>query len=109
MWSRPCRQIAAGFGRHNLPFLQNMANKSRAYNYLAGISTGTVRMLIHVMVGVCLTPFTLRFLDREEYAIFGLTLEILTWLTLLDVGISAGLRIQAARLTGKPDPEKFNR
>lgn len=86
-----------------------MVKRSRSYNYLAGLGTGSVRMFVHVLVGVFLTPFTLRFLDRQEYAIFGLTLEILTWLTLLDVGITAGLRIQAARLTGKPDPERLNR
>ena len=85
------------------------AAKSRSFNYLAGLSTGSVRMLVHVLVGVFLTPFTLHYLDREEYAIFGLTLELLTWLTLLDVGISAGLRIQAARMTGKPDSERLNR
>ncbi|MDB6121285.1 MAG: Polysaccharide biosynthesis protein [Pedosphaera sp.] len=83
--------------------------KTRSFNYLAGISTGTVRMLLHVLVGVFLTPFTLHYLDREEFAVFSLTLELLTWLTLLDVGISAGLRIQAARLSGKPDQEKLNR
>lgn len=86
-----------------------MPKRSRSFNYLAGLSTGSVRMFVHVLVGVFLTPFTLRFLDRQEYAVFGLTLEVLTWLTLLDVGISAGLRIQAARLTGTPDPERLNR
>src|SRR5579872_7511084 len=86
-----------------------MAKKTRTFNYLAGLGTGSVRMFVHVLVGVFLTPFTLRFLDREEYAIFGLTLELLTWLTLLDVGITAGLRIQAARLTGQPDQDRLNR
>jgi O-antigen/teichoic acid export membrane protein len=85
------------------------ATRSRAQAYLAGISTGSARMLIQVLVGVFLTPFILKFLDREQYAIFGLTLELLTWLTLLDIGVAAGLKMQAARLSGKPDPDRFNR
>src|SRR5690348_611591 len=85
------------------------ATRSRANAYLAGISTGSARMLIQVLVGLFLTPFILKFLDREQYAIFGLTLELLTWLTLLDIGVAAGLKMQAARLSGKPDPDRLNR
>jgi Na+-driven multidrug efflux pump len=83
--------------------------KSRFQNYLAGLSTGAVRMLIQVLVGIWLTPFTLRYLDREQFAIFSIALDLLTWLTLLDIGISAGLRVQAARLTGATNQEKINR
>lgn len=66
-------------------------------------------MLIQVAVGIWLTPFTLRYLDREEFAVFSIALDLLTWLTLLDIGISAGLRVQAARLTGSTNQEKINR
>lgn len=65
-------------------------------------------MLLHVLVGLWLTPFTLSYLDREEFAIFSLTLDILTWLTLLDLGITAGLRIQASRLSGTPSQDAIN-
>lgn len=86
-----------------------MIKHSRLRNYVAGVSTGSARMLIHVLVGLWLTPFTLGYLDREEFAIFSLTLDILTWLTLLDLGITAGLRIQASRLAGTPAQETINR
>ncbi|MBA4147197.1 MAG: MATE family efflux transporter [Verrucomicrobia bacterium] len=86
-----------------------MSQSTRFQNYLAGVSTGSVRMLLHVLVGLFLTPFTLRYLDREEFAIFSLTLDVLTWLALLDIGITAGLRTQAARLSNLTDTDKINR
>ena len=66
-------------------------------------------MFATVAVGLWLTPFTLRYLDREQYAIFALMSDVLMWLGLLDLGIAAGLRAQAAQLTGRPDHEKLNR
>jgi Na+-driven multidrug efflux pump len=66
-------------------------------------------MIVHVLTGLWLTPFTLRRLDRQEFAIFSLTLDVVGWLTLLDLGITAGLRIQAARLSGLPQQDKVNR
>jgi len=82
---------------------------SRTRNFLAGVFSGYMLMFATVAVGLWLTPFTLRFLDREEYAIFALMSDVLMWLGLLDLGIAAGLRAQAAQLTGVPDQEKLNR
>jgi O-antigen/teichoic acid export membrane protein len=62
-----------------------------------------------MVVGLWLTPFTLRFLDREEFAIFALAGDLLMWLSLFDLGIAAGLRMQAAQLSGRPDSERMNR
>lgn len=82
---------------------------SRTRNYLLGLSSGYVYTAATVLVGLWLTPFTLRFLDREQFAVFTLAVDVLTWLTLLDFGISSALRVQAAQLTGRPDPEQLNR
>ncbi len=82
---------------------------TKTRNYIAGLSTGYVFMFANVLVGLWMTPFTLRFLDREQYAIFTMSGDVLMWLALLDLGISAGLRVQAAQLMGRPDPERLNR
>jgi O-antigen/teichoic acid export membrane protein len=82
---------------------------TRTRNYLAGLFSGYVYTLATVAIGLWLTPFTLRFLDREQYAIFALTGDMLIWLGLLDLGITAGLRVHAAQLTGKPDNERLSR
>ena len=83
-------------------------NHSRTRNYLAGLVSGYTVTLVTVAVGLWLTPFTLRFLDREEYGIFALSGDVLMWLNLLDLGITASLRMQAAQLTGCSDQERLN-
>ena len=75
----------------------------RAHNYLAGVLTGQAVVSLAVGVNLWLTPFTLRFLDRDEYALFVFSNDLLTWLVLLDLGMTVGLRAQAAQLTGRPD------
>ncbi|MBE0542933.1 MAG: lipopolysaccharide biosynthesis protein [Verrucomicrobia bacterium] len=82
---------------------------SRTRNYLKGLTTGYAATLATILVGLWLTPFTLRFLDREEYGLFALASDLLMWLGLLDLGITAGLNVQAAQLTGRPDAERLNR
>jgi O-antigen/teichoic acid export membrane protein len=82
---------------------------SRSRNYVKGLTTGYVATFATVAVGLWLTPFTLRFLDREEYAIFALANDLLMWLGLLDIGITSGLNVQAAQLSGRPEPERVNR
>ena len=82
---------------------------SRTGNYMKGLVTGYAATFATVLVGLWLTPFTLRFLDREEYGIFALASDLLMWLGLLDIGITAGLGVQAAQLSGKPDAERLNR
>jgi O-antigen/teichoic acid export membrane protein len=82
---------------------------SRTSNYIKGLGTGYIATIATIVVGLWLTPFTLRFLDREEYAVFALASDLLMWLGLLDLGITAGLNAQAAQLSGKPDQERLNR
>lgn len=81
---------------------------SRTRNYLKGLVTGYTVNLVNAVVGLWLTPFILRFLDRQEYGIFTLCGDLLMWLALLDLGISAGLRVQAAQVTGRPDAARLN-
>lgn len=82
---------------------------SRTRNYVKGLATGYVATIATILVGLWLTPFTLRFLDREEYAVFALASDLLMWLGLLDLGITAGLSVQAAQLSGRPEQEKLDR
>src|SRR5437867_5608855 len=82
---------------------------SRTGNYLKGLATGYVATFATILVGLWLTPFTLGYLDREEYAIFALASDLLMWLGLLDIGITSGLNVQAAQLSGKEHSERLNR
>lgn len=82
---------------------------SRTRNYLKGLASGYVVTLATVLVGLFLTPFVLRYLDREQFAVFTLAGDVLMWLGLLEFGITAVLNVKAAQLSGKPDQEQLNR
>src|SRR5690242_18616574 len=82
---------------------------SRTRNYLVGLASGYTVTIVTAFVGLWLTPFTLRFLDREQFAIFTLSSDLLMWLGLIDIGITSGLFAKAAKLTGKPDQHYLNR
>lgn len=91
------------------PHIANGApGRRRTYNYVAGVLSGYAVTSLAVAVNLLLTPFTLRFLDRDEYALFIFSNDLLTWLVLLDLGMTMGLRSQAAQLTGRPDRETMN-
>ena len=81
---------------------------TRSKNYIAGLSSGYFLTTATVLVGLWLTPFSLRFLDREEYAVFALASDVIMWLGLVDLGIAGGLRARAALLVGRPDQQTLS-
>lgn len=82
---------------------------TRTSNYLKGLASGYVVTFATIVVGLFLVPFVLRYLDREQYAVFTLAGEVLMWLGLMELGITAVLNVKAAQLSGKPDQEQLNR
>src|SRR5205823_2608344 len=47
------------------------------------------------------------YLDRERYAVFALAQDMLSWLALIDIGISGALSVSLARLSGRPEPGRM--
>lgn len=86
-----------------------MIKGTRTQNYLKGLASGYVVTFATVTVGLFLVPFVLRYLDREQYAVFTLAGEVLMWLGLLELGVTAVLTVKAAQLSGKPNQEELNR
>ena len=86
-----------------------VSDGSRTRRYLWGLGTGYVAAGVSMVVGLWLTPFTLRYLTRVEFAIFTLASDVLVWLTLTDLGVAAGLRAQAAQLVGRGEEDRLSR
>ena len=82
---------------------------SRKARYLWGLGSGYVATAASMLVGLWLTPFSLRYLSRAEFAIFTIASDLLVWMTLVDLGIASGLRVQAAQLVGRGEPERLSR
>lgn len=81
---------------------------SRTRNYVKGLASGYVVTLATICIGLWLTPFTLRYLDREQFAVFTLAADMLMWLGLMEIGLAAVLNVQAAQLSGRPDQGRLN-
>jgi O-antigen/teichoic acid export membrane protein len=84
------------------------APMSRASNYVKSLVSSSVVTLASVVVGLLLVPYSLRFLDREQYAVFTLAGEVLLWLGLLDIGITSVLNVKVAQMAGRSDASSMN-
>lgn len=85
-----------------------MPAKSRTHNYLRGLASGYMVTFATIAVGLWLTPFTLRFLDREQFAVFTLASDVLMWIGLLELGFTSVLNVRAAQISGKPNQAELN-
>jgi O-antigen/teichoic acid export membrane protein len=81
---------------------------SRTRSYVKGLATGYVVTLATIGVKLWLTPFVLRYLDREQFAVFTLAGDMLMWLGLMEIGFAAVLNVQAAQLSGRPDQRRLD-
>jgi O-antigen/teichoic acid export membrane protein len=77
-------------------------------SYFKAITSGYARIVLTILVGLWMVPFTLRFLTRAEYGVFAIAGDILVWLGLLQLGTGASLNSRAAQLIGKRDTENLS-
>lgn len=75
---------------------------------MKGLASGYVVTLATIGVKLWLTPFVLRYLDREEFAVFVLASDVIMWLGLMEIGLAAVLNVQAAQLSGRPDQRRLD-
>ncbi len=71
--------------------------------YLSGVTTGYVYTIVTSIVALWLTPYTLSFVDRTHYGYYILLADILTWLNLLQLGVSGVFNSKAAMCIGRKD------
>ena len=83
--------------------------RSRTRNYLEGVTSGWIAKFLPVIVGFWLTPFVLRHIGREAFGLYGLASSVIGWMTLLDLGLTPGLKAHLARNSARPDPELDSR
>ncbi|NJL92894.1 MAG: hypothetical protein HC915_03805 [Anaerolineae bacterium] len=82
---------------------------SRTSRYLAGVSSGYVVTAANILVSLALTPIVLRYLSAEEYGIFTLGASLILLLTLLDLGVAAGINVHLAQHIGKLSAAEISR
>lgn len=73
--------------------------------FLSGVSTGYVYTIVTSLVALWLTPYTLSFVGSTNYGYYILLADILTWLNLLQLGVSGVFNSKAAMCIGRKDYE----
>jgi O-antigen/teichoic acid export membrane protein len=69
----------------------------RTTNYLKVVTTSYMTTVVTTIIGFFLTPFILNYINREEYGIFIVVLDIVTWLTIFDLGLTSVLNYESAK------------
>jgi O-antigen/teichoic acid export membrane protein len=64
-------------------------------------------MLIINLVALLLTPFILKYLTKEEFALFYIAGDLLMWLGLAQLGVSSSYNSRASQLFGQKNEEEL--
>lgn len=76
--------------------------KNRKY----GAALSVANMVISLIIGALYTPIVLRFLNQSEYGVYTLSLSLVAYLSLLDMGFGNTLVRFSARARAENKPEK---
>jgi len=76
--------------------------------FLKGVASGWAFMIVSLLVGLWMVPFTLKFLTRPEYAIYAIATDLLSWLGLANLGVSAVFNSRGAQLMGSGDKKELD-
>lgn len=71
--------------------------------FLRGVVTSYIYIIITSIVALWLTPYTLSFIDKSHYGYYVLLADIITWVNLLQFGVSGVFNSKAAMCIGKKD------
>jgi O-antigen/teichoic acid export membrane protein len=75
--------------------------RSRTRAFLHGAGAGYLYQALVMVIGLWLTPFYLRHLGQHDYGLWLVGTQLLGYLALLDLGVTALLPREAAYVTGR--------
>ena len=79
---------------------------NEAKNRKYGAALSVANMVISIVIGAVYTPAVLRFLGQGEYGVYTLSLSLVAYLNLLDMGFGNTLIRFSARARAENKPEK---
>ena len=80
-----------------------------AKRFFSGVATSYLYIIVTSLVALWLTPYTLSFVDRTHYGYYILLADILTWVNLLQFGVSGVFNSKAAMCIGKNNYTQLQR
>jgi O-antigen/teichoic acid export membrane protein len=78
------------------------------WNLLAGTLTKYLFLVITIVIGIFLMPFTIRHLGKDEYGLWMLVASMTAYFQLLDLGYGNGLVRQITQADARGDEEAMN-
>lgn len=88
-----------------LKIKKTLLEDSRTRNIFGHLALGGLYKVVSVLLGFVVVPITLTYLKSERYGIWSAVLNVLSWITIFDVGIGAGLRNRLSEALAKNDYE----
>ena len=79
-----------------------------ARNLLTGTLTKYLLLLVNIVIGIFLMPFTMRHLGIAEYGLWMLAASMTAYLQLLDLGYGNGLVRQVTQADARGDEDAVN-
>lgn len=76
--------------------------------FLKGVTSGYAYMIVHILVSLWMVPFVLTYLTKPEYGIFAIAGDLLGWLGVANLGITAAFNSKGAQLLGTNNREELN-
>jgi len=76
--------------------------------FIKGVTSGYVYMIVSMIVALWMVPFVLKYLSQPEYGIFAIAGDLLGWLGIANLGITAAFNSKGAQLMGTNDTKELN-
>lgn len=76
--------------------------------FFKGVTSGYAYMLVSMAVSLWMVPFVLGYLTKPEYGIFAIAGDLLGWLGVANLGITAAFNSKGAQLLGDNNREELN-
>lgn len=76
--------------------------------FLKGITSGYAFTIFSLLVSLWLVPFTLGYLTKPEYGVFAILMDMIGWLSVANLGITATFNSKAAQLLGQKNYKELS-
>lgn len=72
-------------------------------SFVKGITSGYSFTVFGLLISLWLVPFILGYLTKPEYGVFAILMDMIGWLSVANLGITATFNSKAAQLLGQKD------
>lgn len=76
--------------------------------FFKAVTSGYAYMIFHMIVSLWMVPFVLSYLTKPEYGVFAIATDLLGWLGIANLGITAAFNSKGAQLMGTKDAQELN-